>query len=55
VFTACYIVFVGAVGSGVSLSFMPSVSKAQKAAKAIFEIIEEPSEIDPAQQGLSAD
>lgn len=29
VFTACYVVFVGAIGSGVSLSFMPSVSRAK--------------------------
>ena len=35
-FTACYIVFVGAIGSGVSLSFMPSISKARKSASRIW-------------------
>ena len=51
VFTACYVVFVGAIGSGVSISQMPSVSKAQQAAKTIFRIIEEQSEINPKQPG----
>lgn len=29
VFTGCYVVFVGAIGSGVSLSQMPSVARAK--------------------------
>lgn len=52
VFTACYVVFVGAIGSGVSLSQMPSISKARHSAKTVFKIIEEPSQIDPKQKGL---
>jgi hypothetical protein len=47
VFTACYVVFVGAIGSGVSISQMPSISKAREAANTVFSIIEEGSEIDP--------
>ena len=46
-FTGCYVVFVGAIGSGVSISQMPSISKAKVAAKTVFGIIEEPSSIDP--------
>jgi ABC-type multidrug transport system fused ATPase/permease subunit len=52
VFTGCYVVFVGAIGSGVSLSQMPSVSKAQQAARQVFGIIEEPSVIHPQQKGV---
>lgn len=51
VFTGCYVVFVGAIGSGVSISQMPSISKAKVAAKTVFGIIEEPSSIDPKQSG----
>ena len=51
VFTGCYVVFVGSIGSGVSISQMPSISKAKSAAKTVFEIIEEPSTIDPKQSG----
>ena len=51
VFTGCYVVFVGSIGSGVSISQMPSVSKAKAAARTIFGIIEEPSLIDPKQPG----
>jgi len=35
--------FVGAIGSGVSVSQMPSLSKAKKAAGKVFQIIEEKS------------
>jgi len=51
VFIGCYVVFVGAIGSGVSISQMPSISKAKAAAKTVFGIIEEPSLIDPKQNG----
>lgn len=51
VFTGCYVVFVGAIGSGVSISQMPSISKAKQAARTVFGIIEEKSQIDPKQQG----
>ena len=51
VFTGCYVVFVGSIGTGVSLSQMPSISKARASAKLIFGIIEEPSKIDPKQKG----
>ena len=51
VFTGCYVVFVGSIGSGVSISQMPSISKAKAAAKTVFGIIEEPSLIDPKQNG----
>lgn len=50
-FTGCYVVFVGAIGSGVSISQMPSISKARQAAKTVFGIIEEKSEINPKQRG----
>lgn len=46
VFTAVYIMFVGAIGSGVSVSQMPSLSKAKDSASKIFGIIEEKSQID---------
>lgn len=51
VFTGCYVVFVGSIGSGVSISQMPSISKAKAAARTVFGIIEEPSLIDPKQPG----
>ena len=38
--------FVAALGTGISLSSAPSVGKAKSAAKAIFGIIDEPSQID---------
>ena len=52
VFAGCYVVFVGAIGSGVSLSQLPSISVARESAKLIFGIIEEPSKIDPKQDGV---
>lgn len=51
VYTGCYVVFVGSIGCGVSISQLPSLSRARSAAKLIFGIIEEPSEIDPKQPG----
>lgn len=36
IFTGCYVVFVGSVGAGVSISQMPSISKAKAAALKIF-------------------
>jgi len=53
VFTGCYVVFVGAIGCGVSISQLPSMSKAKSAAKLIFGIIEEKPQIDPKQPGFS--
>jgi ABC-type multidrug transport system fused ATPase/permease subunit len=47
VYTGCYMVFVGAIGAGVALSFMPSMSAAKQSAKKVFGIIEEQSVIDP--------
>ncbi len=47
VYSGCYVVFVGSIGTGVSLSQLPSLTKARAAAKLIFGIIEEPSRIDP--------
>lgn len=47
VYTGCYVVFVGSIGTGVSLSQLPSITKAREAARLIFGIIEEPSKIDP--------
>ena len=41
-----YTLFVAALGSGLSMSSAPSVSKAQSAASTIFSIIDEPSKID---------
>ena len=46
-------VFVGAIGSGVSISQMPSISKAKQAARTVFGIIEEPSQINPKQKGVN--
>ena len=43
VFTAVYVMFVGAIGSGVSVSQMPSMSRAKRSANKIFAIIEEQS------------
>ena len=54
VFTGCYVVFVGSIGSGVSMSLMPSISKAKASARKVFEIIEEPSKINPKQPGTEA-
>lgn len=50
-FTGVYVIFVGAIGSGVSISQLPSMSKAKSAARQVFGIIEEPSRIDPKQTG----
>ena len=46
VFTAVYIMFTGAIGTGVAISQMPSSSAAKKAAGKVFRIIKEASEID---------
>lgn len=46
VFTAVYIMFVGAIGSGVAVSQMPSLSRAKAAARKIFTIIKEESQVD---------
>lgn len=54
VYSGCYVVFVGAIGTGVSLSQLPSISKARESAKLIFGIIEEPSRIDPKQRGTES-
>lgn len=43
--------FVGAIGAGVSVSQMPSKSKAEKSATNVFAIIEEDSLIDSRQEG----
>lgn len=45
-YTAVYLLFVSAIGSGVAISQAPSVSKAKNAAIKVFDIIEEPSLID---------
>ena len=51
VYTGCYVVFVGSIGCGVSISQMPSISAAKAAAKKVFGIINEESKIDPKQPG----
>lgn len=51
VFTGCYVVFVGSIGSGVSMSQLPSISKAKASARKVFAIMEEPTKINPKQQG----
>ena len=51
VYAGCYVVFVGSIGTGVSLSQLPSIAKARESAKLVFGIIEEPSKIDPKQEG----
>ena len=45
-FIGVYILFVSALGSGISLSQAPSIGKAKHASKKIFGIIDEPSKID---------
>lgn len=45
-FIGVYLLFVAALGSGISISHAPSVSKARNAANKVFAIIEEPSLID---------
>ena len=47
--------FVGAIGSGVSVSQMPSMSKAKASARKIFGIIEEKSQIDPRDSSKQSD
>jgi ABC-type multidrug transport system fused ATPase/permease subunit len=54
VFTGCYVVFVGSIGSGVSMSQLPSISKAQNSARKVFGMIEEPTKINPKQKGSKA-
>ena len=51
VYTGCYVVFVGSIGCGVSISQMPSISAAKAAAKKVFGIINEESKINPKQKG----
>ena len=46
VFTAVYIMFVGAIGAGVAVSQMPSMARAKQSASKIFSIINESSMID---------
>ncbi len=41
-----YVLFMAAIGTGISLSSAPSVAKAKVAAAKIFEIIDEESKID---------
>eukprot|EP00352_Strombidinopsis_acuminata_P007417 CAMPEP_0176360666 /NCGR_PEP_ID=MMETSP0126-20121128/17236_1 /TAXON_ID=141414 ORGANISM="Strombidinopsis acuminatum, Strain SPMC142" /NCGR_SAMPLE_ID=MMETSP0126 /ASSEMBLY_ACC=CAM_ASM_000229 /LENGTH=289 /DNA_ID=CAMNT_0017715971 /DNA_START=2879 /DNA_END=3748 /DNA_ORIENTATION=+ len=53
-FTGVYVIFVGAIGSGVSISQLPSMSKAKAAARQVFGIIEEPTRIDPKQPGQTS-
>src|SRR3569833_1503854 len=52
VYTVVYVMFTGAIGAGVSLSQIPSVSKAKNSASKIFSIIEEKSVIDPRSDGV---
>ena len=53
-FTGCYVVFVGSIGSGVSMSQMPSLSKAKASASKVFGILEEPTKINPKQTGYES-
>eukprot|EP00351_Strombidinopsis_sp_SopsisLIS2011_P005715 CAMPEP_0116874016 /NCGR_PEP_ID=MMETSP0463-20121206/5391_1 /TAXON_ID=181622 /ORGANISM="Strombidinopsis sp, Strain SopsisLIS2011" /LENGTH=329 /DNA_ID=CAMNT_0004517065 /DNA_START=2629 /DNA_END=3618 /DNA_ORIENTATION=+ len=53
VFTGVYVIFVGAIGSGVTLAQMPPVSKAKAAAKEVYGTIEEETKIDPKQKGIT--
>jgi hypothetical protein len=46
-----YVLFVAALGTGISLSSAPSVSKAKEAASKIFAIIDEKSKIDTRENG----
>lgn len=45
-YIAVYIVFMAAMGTGLTIAGAPSISKAKMAATKIFEIIDEPSKID---------
>lgn len=45
-FIAVYILFISALGSGISIANAPSVSKAKDSANRVFEIIHEESAID---------
>ena len=47
VYSGCYVVFVGSIGSGVSISQLPSISKAKESARKVFGVIEDESKIDP--------
>lgn len=53
VFTAVYIMFVGAIGAGVSVSQMPSKARAEKSASKVLQVIEEKSLVDPRKAGDS--
>lgn len=46
IYIGVYTLFVSALGTGISLSSAPSVAKAKASAANIFEIIDEPSQID---------
>ena len=46
IYISLYILFMAALGTGISLSSAPSVAKAKAAAEKIFPIIDEPSLID---------
>jgi hypothetical protein len=45
-FLAIYIIFMAAIGSGITFSYAPSISKAKHAASKIFAIRDELSKID---------
>jgi len=45
---------VGAIGSGVAVANLPSISKSQRAADSIYGMIEEPSRINPRQTGAES-
>ena len=45
--------FTGAIGAGVSLSMMPSMSKAKEAAREVYGIMEDKSKIDSRSEGVS--
>ena len=53
VFIGCYVVFVGAIGSGVAFGQVPSVQKAKSSAKAVFGMIDDESMINPGQKGIT--
>ena len=45
-------IFVGGIGAGVAISTLPSISKAQRSANKVFDIINSPSKVDPQQLGV---
>lgn len=50
-YVAVYVIFLSAMGTGLSIANAPSIVKAKMAARKIFEIIDEPSIIDTRQKG----